>query len=125
MLHRFAYFIGRWTMSSDNSYKGPLWCGDDKDEDDVDVDVDEDEDEDASSTNSDEDDDATEFKEFIEDPMDFIESQISSPPSMTIQFLCQASLSPISFKLGSSNIWLACPPIRIFFCCCWTRRRRS
>lgn len=96
-------------MSSDNSYKGPFWCDDDKDEDEDDVDVDEE----ASSINSDEDDDTREFMEFIEEPMD-IESQISSPPpSLTTQFPCQASLAPLSFNFGSWNTWFACPPIWI------------
>lgn len=76
-----TYFIGRWIRSSDNSYKGPE---DEDDEHDVE--------EVASSTNSDEDDDAAEFLEFVEDPMD-IESQISSPPSMTThEFSCHAPL---------------------------------
>jgi hypothetical protein len=67
-------------MSSDNSNKGP-------DDDDDDDDVEEyDVAEVASSTNSDdEDDDAAEFLEFVDDPID-IESQLSSPPSMTTQF---------------------------------------
>lgn len=81
-------------MSSDNSNKGPDDDADAADDDEEYDDVEEV----ASSTNSDdEDDDAAEFLEFVDDPID-IESQLSSPPSMTTQFSsCHPPLAHVEF----------------------------
>lgn len=91
-------------MSSDNSYKGPLFVSDENEDDDDEYDVDDE----ASSINSDEDDDSSEFVEFVEDSMHLV-SQISTPTSTTtIQFSFLAPLAPISFRFGSPKTEFAC-----------------
>lgn len=56
-----TYLMGNWAMSSDNSYKGPLECEDDKE-----YEVDED----ASSTMSDDDVDPPEILESSREDVD-------------------------------------------------------
>lgn len=56
-----TYLMGNWAMSSDNSYKGPLECEEDK-ENEVD--------EDASSTMSDDDVDPLEILESSREDVD-------------------------------------------------------
>lgn len=72
-----TYLIGSWSISSDNSYKGPFELDNEDDGDEYDV-----EEDDASSINSDSVDDAPELAEesSYEDSIDS-ESRVSSPSS--------------------------------------------
>lgn len=79
-MYEFAYFIGRWFMRSDNSYKGPFKFDDDEDDK---LEVEDDETSWSSSSISDE-----EKYEHIESSVIYpleIESVTSSSSSLSTQ----------------------------------------